>query len=111
MYENFPCCLGPPPRPGPVQALSEEVEALRGRLEEQQEWCGEQSCCGAREASAVSAWGWISRLLRCSQQLTARSRQTMAEWSEITGSVSQKAAELLLPLITYDVDEGLKFKT
>lgn len=86
--------LGPhpsPPCPIAVQALCGKVEALRGRLEEQKEWCVEQGCCGGREATAVSAWRWISRLLGCVQELTARSKQRIAEWSEITNSVSRKS--------------------
>lgn len=68
------------------------MEVLRGRLEEQKEWCGEQSCCGGREASTISAWRWISRLLRCSQQLAARSQQRITEWREITSSVEKATA-------------------
>lgn len=75
------------------------------RLQEQKEWCGEQSCCGGREASAVSARRWISRLFGCSQQLAARSQQRLSEWSEITSSVSGKSDGLLS---TLQLDGGIK---
>lgn len=72
-----------------VQALCEEVEALQRCLEEMREWCPEQSCCGRREATVTAVWRRISRLLRCTQELTTRSKQRIAEWSEITNSVSK----------------------
>lgn len=71
-----------------VQALSEEVESLQGRLEELKEWCPEQSCCGGRVAAVTALSRRISRLLRCTRELTARSKDRIAEWSEITSSVS-----------------------
>lgn len=72
-----------------LQALSEEMESLQRRVEEVKEWCPEQSCCGGREATVTAVWRRVSRLLRCMQELTTRSKQRIAEWSEITNSVSK----------------------
>lgn len=72
-----------------VQALCEEVETLQRSLEEMKEWCPEQSCCGGREATVTAVLRRVSRLLRCTQELTTRSKQRIAEWSEITSSVSK----------------------
>ncbi|XP_042357130.1 nesprin-2-like isoform X2 [Plectropomus leopardus] len=74
--------------------LSEEVESLQKKLEELKEWCPEQSCRGGREATVAAIWKRVSRLRRCTQELTTRSKQRIAEWSEITNSV-EKASTLL----------------
>ncbi|KAI9528709.1 hypothetical protein NQZ68_017307 [Dissostichus eleginoides] len=74
--------------------LSEEVESLQRRLEEQNEWCPERSCRGGRESAVASVWKHVSRLRRCIHELTTRSKQRIAEWSEITNSV-EKASSLL----------------
>ncbi|GLD71901.1 nesprin-2, partial [Lates japonicus] len=76
------------------RALSEEVEFLLQRLEELREWCPEQSCRGGREATVAAVWKRVSRLRRCTQELAARSKQRIAEWSDITKSV-EKASTVL----------------
>ncbi|KAI3367261.1 hypothetical protein L3Q82_008148 [Scortum barcoo] len=77
-----------------LTALSEEVESLQRRLEELKEWCPEQSCRGGREAIVAALWKWVSRLQRFMQELTTRSKQRIAEWSEIAKSVEKAAAVL-----------------
>lgn len=72
-----------------MQGLSEEVETLLKRLEELKEWCPEQSCYGGREAAVTALWKRVSRLRRCTQQLSIRSEQRITEWRHITNSVSQ----------------------
>lgn len=66
----------------------------------------EQSCCGGREATAISAWRWISRLLHCIQELTARSKQRIAEWGEITNSVRKKDSVYSAALYVIEIMHG-----
>jgi len=73
-----------------VQALTEEMDSLLRQLEELREWCPEQSCRGGREAAVTAIWRWVSRLYRCTQKLTTRSKQKIAEWLDITSSVSKQ---------------------
>lgn len=64
------------------------METLQRHLEELKEWCPEHSCCGGREAAVTALRRRVSRLFRCARELAARSKRRVAEWSEITSSVS-----------------------
>ncbi|KAG7233816.1 hypothetical protein INR49_006550 [Caranx melampygus] len=90
------------------QALSEEVESLLRRLEELQEWCPEQSCRGGREAAVAAVWRRVSRLHRRTQELAARSKERIAEWSDITNSVEK--ATTVLEQVEAELPKGLGLK-
>lgn len=69
------------------------MDSLQTCLEELKEWCPELSCSGGREAAVAAVRGRVSRLLRCIRELTTRSKHRIAEWSEITNSVSEGVNE------------------
>ncbi|XP_034531278.1 nesprin-2-like [Notolabrus celidotus] len=77
-----------------LKALSEEVESLQKHLEEQKEWCPEQSCCGGRESAVTAQWKRLARLRRCTLWLTVHSKQRVTEWSDVTNSVEKASAVL-----------------
>lgn len=81
-----------------LQALCDELQAVQQRLDELREWCPEQSCCGAREAAVSALRQRLSRLLRCTQELSTRSQLRISEWREISSSVSN--TYLLLIILT-----------
>ncbi|XP_035850399.1 nesprin-2-like isoform X2 [Sander lucioperca] len=91
-----------------LRVLSEDLETLQSRLTELKEWCPEQSCCGGREAAVAAVWKRVSRLHRCTQQLTARSERRIAEWSEITNSVEKALA--LLQQVEAELPDGSRVK-
>lgn len=72
----------------PVQVLQEDLDSARKHLEETEEWCPQQRCRGPRETSVVAAWRRVTKLRLCSQQLTARIKRRIVEWSEVTRGVS-----------------------
>ncbi|KAM6917369.1 nesprin-2-like [Lycodopsis pacificus] len=91
-----------------LRVLSEEVESLQRRLEELKEWCPEQSCRGGREAAVAAVWKRVSRLRRCTQELTTRSERRIAEWIQITNSV--KKASALLEQVEAEHPDGSRVK-
>ncbi|XP_031728981.1 nesprin-2-like isoform X3 [Anarrhichthys ocellatus] len=91
-----------------LRVLSEEVESLQRRLEEVKEWCPEQSCRGGREAAVAAVWKQVSRLRRCTQELTTRSERRIAEWIQITNSA--KKASALLEQVEAEHPDGSRVK-
>lgn len=89
----------------PLQVLSEEVESLQRRLGELNEWCPERSCRGGRESAVASVWNRVSRLRRCIHELTTRGKQRIAEWREITNSVSYRLQKEYLWCKIYNLNE------
>nr|XP_020467229.1 uncharacterized protein LOC109966618 [Monopterus albus] len=77
-----------------LKALSEEWESPLRRLQELKEWCPEHSCCGGRELALTAVWKRLSRLRHCTQELTARSKQRISEWSNVTNGM-EKACTVL----------------
>lgn len=70
-----------------VQTLSEEMEMQRRRLEDLKEFCSEQSCYRCREATLATVQRHLSRLHHCARKLATRSKERIAEWSEIRNTV------------------------
>ncbi|XP_047197735.1 titin homolog isoform X9 [Hippoglossus stenolepis] len=91
-----------------LRALSEEVQSLLRRLEELNEWCPEQSCRGGREATVTAVWKTVSRLRRCTRELAPRSKQGIAEWSDVTNSVEK--ASTVLELVEAELPDGSQAK-
>ncbi|XP_075304834.1 nesprin-2-like isoform X3 [Odontesthes bonariensis] len=87
-----------------LRALTEETDSLLRQLEELREWCPEQSCRGGREAAVTAIWRWVSRLHRCTQKLTTRSKQKIAEWLDITNSVEK--ASVVLEQVEAELPDG-----
>ncbi|XP_068608267.1 nesprin-2-like [Brachionichthys hirsutus] len=77
-----------------LRAVSEEVDSLPRLLAELKEWCTEQRCCGGREVDVTSLWKRVFRIIHCKRELTTRSKQTIAEWRQITDSVEKASAIL-----------------
>ncbi|XP_061531423.1 nesprin-2-like [Phycodurus eques] len=77
-----------------LKILQEDLDSVQNHLEEMVEWCPEQRCRGHRETSMAAAWKRVTKLRLCSQQLTARLKQRIVEWSDITRSVEKASAVL-----------------
>nr|XP_019964757.1 PREDICTED: nesprin-2-like [Paralichthys olivaceus] len=77
-----------------LRILSELVEMQLTLVERLNVWCQEQNCRGVREATVTDVSKRVSRLRHCTRQLATRSKQRIAEWSDITDSV-EKASTVL----------------
>ncbi|KAK5606833.1 hypothetical protein CRENBAI_014970 [Crenichthys baileyi] len=74
--------------------LSEQMKSILKHLENMREWCSEMSCRGGREATVATIWRRVSRLHSYIHKLTARSKQRITEWLDITNSVEKASAVL-----------------
>ncbi|XP_061677287.1 nesprin-2-like isoform X2 [Syngnathoides biaculeatus] len=77
-----------------LKVLQEDLDSVQKHLEEMVEWCPEQRCRGHRENSMAVAWRCVTNLRLCSQHLTARLKQKIVDWSDITRSVEKASASL-----------------